>query len=333
MVYIIKRILLIIPTVFCISVLTFLLIHIIPGDPVLAILGEKATPENYQRLRKQLNLDKPLYEQYLMFMDGIFLKQEVKSYTPGGHNVIEEVKKKYPATIELSIVAILIAVFFGLTFGILAAIKKNSIFDWLLMTFSVFGVSIPIFFLGLLLLIIFSGILPSFGRLSLRYVDFESVTGLYALDSLLRLDFEVFIDVLKHMILPAFTLATVPMAVISRMTRTSMIEVLESDYIKTAKAKGLPMKKIVLKHALKNALIPIFTVIGVQFGYLLTGAVLTETIYSWDGIGKFLYQATMQRDIPTIQVCVIVISFSFAFVNLLVDVSYSFIDPRIKTGK
>lgn len=218
-------------------------------------------------------------------------------------------------------------------FGIISAVKRNTVLDWAFMTFSVSGVSVPIFFLGLLLLIIFSGVLPSFGRLGLRYVEFERITGFYLLDSLLRLDFEVFLDALKHLILPAFTLATVPMAVISRMTRTSMLEVLESDYIRTAKAKGLSMRRIILRHALKNAMIPIFTVIGVQFGYLLTGAVLTETIFSWDGIGKFLYQATMQRDIPAIQVCVIVISFSFAFVNLLVDISYSFIDPRVKTGQ
>lgn len=328
--YIIRRILVLIPTLLGVSIIVFLMLHLTPGDPAELLLGERSSPEALQAIRAHLGLDKPLYVQY-----GRFLKQLMKGdlgetiWTR--QQVWIEVKQRFPATIELSIMALMISCLAGMTLGIISATKQYSIFDYVSMLGALAGVSMPIFWLGLVFMLIFAlnlGWLPMSGRLSVG-VELEPITNLYILDAIITRNWPALRDAVWHIIMPAVTLSTIPTAIVARMTRSAMLEVLRQDYIKTAKAKGLSQFVVIFKHALRNALIPVVTTIGLQFGVLLGGAILTETIFAWPGVGKWMYDAVMQRDYMVIRSGTLFIATIFVLINLCVDVLYAIINPRI----
>lgn len=329
--YLARRLIESIPVIIGVSVLVFMLLHLIPGDPATTILGERATPENVAALRERLGLTKPLYEQYFIWA-GNMLQGDLGYTVRGNIPVADEITSRFPATVELSLAALLIAVIAGVPIGILSAIKRNSIIDTLSMFGALFGVSIPIFVLGLLLIFLL-GVelqwLPFVGRLD-SSVRIERVTGLHLVDALISGNLSGFKNALEHLILPAITLATIPLAIIARITRSAMLEVLNQDYIRTARAKGLRGRSVIMNHAFRNAMLPVVTIIGLQLGRLLSGAVLTETIYSWPGVGKWLFDSIIARDYPIVQSMTLVIALIFIAVNLIVDLLYALIDPRIR---
>jgi len=331
--YVLRRLLGLVPVLFGISLLVFLFLKLIPGDPAQAILGERGSPEQLQALREKLGLNRPLHVQYLTFLRNVLtgdLGVSAVSTIP----VAEELKRRWPATFELALSATLVAVALGIPLGILAAVRKNSLLDTLSMSLSLLGVSIPVFWLGLLLVYLFAvnlHWLPTGGRLSTDLaLDFRPITGFLVLDGLLSLKPQVVLDALRHLLLPALTLGTIPLAILTRITRGAMLEVLSQDYVRTARAKGLSERQVILKHALKNALLPVVTIVGLQFGTLLGGAILTETIFSWPGIGSYIYEGILNRDYPVVQAGVLVVATAFVLVNLLVDLSYALLDPRIQ---
>lgn len=329
--YTIRRLLMLIPVLIGMSILVFSIVHLIPGDPAQAILGVKASPETLENMREELGLNDSLAVQYKDYMVGLVqgdLGTSIKTHVP----ISEELKPYFAATLELTVAAMLFAIIIGVNAGIIAAWKHNSWFDYIAMIIALIGVSMPVFWLGLMEQWIFAqelGWLPSMGRVDVLN-PVESITNLYVLDSILTGNFSGLKDVFKHLILPSIALGTIPMATIARMTRSSMLEVMQSDYIRTAKAKGVKQFVLVYKHAWKNALIPVLTIIGLQVGLLLGGAVLTETIFSWPGVGKYVYDAILSRDYPVIQSGILVIATIFVFVNLIVDLLYSVVDPRIR---
>ena len=328
--HIIRRILLLFPTLLGISIIIFLMMHITPGDPAELLLGERATQPALEALREHLGLNEPLYVQYGMFLKRL-MKGDLGETIWTRQKVWIEVKQRFPATIELSVAAMLISSVLGVILGIISATKQYSLFDYLSMLGALVGVSMPIFWLGLVLMLIFSlnlGWFPMSGRLSVG-IDLDPITNFYILDALLTKNWPAFKDALWHLTLPAFTLSTIPMAIVARMTRSSMLEVLRQDYIKTARAKGLSPGIVVMKHALRNALIPVITVIGLMFGILMAGAILTETIFAWPGVGKWLYDAVLQRDYMVIQGGTLFVAAIFVIINLVVDILYAVINPKI----
>lgn len=329
--YLARRIIESIPVVIGVSILVFMLLHLIPGDPATAMLGERATPENVDALRERLGLNKPLYEQYLLWV-GRMLRGDLGNTVRGNIPVADEIGARFPATIELSLAALFVATAVGVPLGIISGIKRNSIIDTLTMFGALFGVSIPVFVLGLLLIFLFGvdwGLLPFVGRLT-SGVEIERRTGLHLVDALLSGNMSAFTDALEHLILPTITLATVSLAIIARITRSAMLEVLNQDYIRTARAKGLKGRQVIMSHAFRNALLPIVTIIGLSLGRLLSGAVLTETIFSWPGVGKWLFDSIVARDYPIVQSMTLIIALVFIVVNLAVDLLYAVIDPRIR---
>ncbi len=329
--YLARRLIESIPVIVGVSVLVFMLLHLIPGDPATTILGERATQENVDALRERLGLNRPLYEQYFIWV-GNMLQGDLGYTVRGNIPVADEISSRFPATIELAVSALIIAVIAGVPIGILSAIKRNSIIDTASMFGALFGVSIPIFVLGLLLIFLI-GVelewLPFVGRLDSN-VRIERVTGLHLVDALISGNLSGFKSALEHLILPAITLATIPLAIIARITRSAMLEVLNQDYIRTARAKGLRGRSVIMHHAFRNAMLPVVTIIGLQLGRLLSGAVLTETIYSWPGVGKWLFDSIIARDYPIVQSMTLVIALIFIVVNLIVDLLYALIDPRIR---
>jgi len=329
--YIFKRLLMLLPVLLGISIVVFLVIHLIPGDPVTVMLGEKSSPERAELLRKELGLYDPLYVQYFRFLQRALMGDLGKSIR-SNDSVLAEIMARFPATVELTFTSLLLATVVGVILGIIAAVRQYSLWDNLGMIIAIFGVSIPVFWLGLMLIILFSvelKWLPATGRLSVGAV-LSRLTGLNVLDSLLTLNLKALADALKHLVMPSIALGTIQMAVIARMTRSSMLEVVRQDYIRTARAKGLSERVVIYKHALKNALIPVITVIGLTVGRLLGGAVLTETIFAWPGIGKLAVDSINSRDYPLVQGVVLLIATGFVFVNLIVDIFYAFLDPRIR---
>lgn len=331
--YIFSRILETLPVIFGVSVLVFMLIHFIPGDPAVAMLGERATPETIERLREQLGLNRPLPEQYMTWV-GNLLRGNLGNTMRGNISVADEIRGRFPATIELSLAAIVLATTIGIPIGILSAVRRNSILDTLTMFLALLGVSIPIFVLGLLL-IFFVGVelnaLPFVGRIS-SGIAYERITGLLIFDTFITGNWAALQNALSHLVLPAVTLMTVPLAIIARITRSAMLEVLNQDYVRTARAKGLSERSLIINHALRNALLPVVTVIGLQLGTLLSGAVLTETIFSWPGIGKWLFDSIVARDYPIVQAVTLLIAFIYVFANLAVDLLYTLIDPRVRSS-
>lgn len=329
--YIGRRIFQLIPVLLGMTFIVFLIIRAIPGDPAQVILGQQASEEAIKALRTTLGLDNPWYIQYFEYLKGLLtgdLGESLRTRTP----VSEEVWPYLAATIELSVFAIIIAVVIGINAGIISAWFQNSWFDYLAMIIALIGVSMPIFWLGLMNQWIFSielGVLPTTGRENVRD-PVDVITNFYLIDTLIQGNFAQLSVVFKHLILPGTALATIPMAIIARMTRSSMLEVMRSDYVRTARSKGLKMFWVVYKHALKNAIIPVLTIIGLQMGLLLGGAILTETIFGWPGIGRYIYEAIGFRDYPVIQSGILIVAFIFVMINLLVDLLYGLIDPRIK---
>ncbi|WP_226526505.1 ABC transporter permease [Metabacillus niabensis] len=329
--YTVRRLFSLIPVLFGMTLVVFAIIRAIPGDPAQVILGQKATKEAIATLTKELGLDKPWYIQYVDYLQALFTGDLGTSLRTRGP-INEEIWPYLAATIELTLVAMIIAIFIGVNAGIISAWFSNSWFDYLAMILALIGVSMPIFWLGLMEQWVFSielGWLPSTGREDVRN-PVEAITNIYMIDTILQGRADQFVQVIQHLILPSLALATIPMAIIARMTRSTMLEVMKSDYIRTAKAKGLNMFWVVYKHALKNAIIPVLTVIGLQTGLLLGGAILTETIFGWPGIGRYLYDAISYRDYPVIQSGILMIAAIFVFINLVVDLLYAVIDPRIK---
>ena len=331
--YIAKRLLNLIPVLLGITLLVFAFLHLIPGDPAVTMLGDRATPDRVAALRERLGLNQPLPLQYLTFLWNL-VRLDFGTSIISGVPIAQEIRVRWPATFELSLAAMSIASIVGIPAGVLAAVRKNSAVDNLTMSGSLLGVSMPVYWLGLLLIYLFAvnmSWLPPSGRLSIDVgFSFKPITGFYVLDALLQLDFKALKDVLAHLILPAVTLGTIPLAIVARITRSAMLEVLSQDYIRTARAKGLLERWVIFKHALKNALLPVVTIVGLQFGTLLGGAILTETIFSWPGIGSWIYEGILNRDYPVVQGGVVFVAVTFVLINLLVDLSYAFLDPRIQ---
>lgn len=325
----------VIPTFIGVSILTFSLIHLIPGDPVTVMGGERGFSDDQRaEIEAMLGLDKPLWQQYFVYAGNI-LRGDLGTSFVTREPVMDEFMTLFPATIELSLFAAIFAIMVGLPLGIFAAVKRGSIFDHTVMTVSLAGYSMPIFWWGLLLILLMSiqlDLTPVAGRIDVIYwVD--EVTGFMIIDAWLSGEEGAVRSALSHLILPSVVLGTIPMAVIARMTRSSMLEVLGEDYIRTARAKGLSKMRVVLKHGLRNALIPVVTVIGLQVGTLLSGAILTETIFAWPGIGKWLIEAIGRRDYPVVQGGLLMIATIIIIVNLLVDLMYGLINPRVRHAK
>lgn len=333
--YIIKRILQTIPVLIGVSIIVFVILRVFAPDPAPIVLGDHASAEATAQWREAYGLNEPVVMQYLHYMQGVLTGDFGNSYFTKTA-VSKEIFSRFPATIELAVGAILFASFFGILFGTIAAIKKGTWIDNISMLFSLVGVAMPVFWLGLIMIIFFSGFLgwfPSTGRISSPLLRPDNITGLYLLDSLLRGNFVAFKDALWHLILPAVVLGMYSMAIIARMTRSSLLEVLNQDYIRTARAKGLNNKQVVLRHCLRNGLIPVITVIGLQFGTMLGGALLTESVFSWPGIGAYTVSCILKSDFPVVQGVVLLVATVFVILNLLVDIVYALVDPRIKYGK
>lgn len=329
--YVGRRLLQLIPVLLGMTVIVFFIIRAIPGDPAQVILGQQATEAAVKALRESLGLDNPWYVQYFHYL-GDLLRGDLGTSMRTKTAISEEIWPYLAATIELSFFAMLLAIIIGVNAGIISAWFQNSWFDYTATVLALIGVSMPIFWLGLMLQWGFAinlDWLPTSGREDARN-PITPITHLYLIDTLIQGRFDQFIVVLKHLIMPAFALATIPMAIIARMTRSSMLEVMRSDFIRTAKAKGQVTFIVVYKHALKNAIIPVLTVIGLQTGLLLGGAILTETIFSWPGVGRYIYDAIGFRDYPVIQAGILIIAFLFIMINLIVDILYSLVDKRIK---
>ena len=327
-----KRLFLMVIVLFGILVLVFFIAKVIPADPVGALLGGNAPPELVDELKHKLGLDKPLIIQFIDYIKGA-LRGDFGISLKTNRPVIEDIKEYFPATMELAIFAIIIAVGIGIPLGIFSAVKRNSFVDHFSRIFSILGVSMPVFWTGLLLLLLFYyklGLLPGSGRLELFIIPPEPKTGLIILDALLEGNWEAFWDGLKHIILPAFVLGYASSASIARMTRASVLDVLRQDFIRTAKAKGLPKRLVIYKHALKNALIPVVTLIGLRFGSLLEGAVLTETIFGWPGLGRYIVNALLVLDYPAIMGGTVFIALIYSLANLVVDITYAVLDPRMR---
>ncbi|MBC7483462.1 MAG: ABC transporter permease subunit [Rhizobacter sp.] len=330
--FVLKRLGLVLPTFIGITLLVFSLIRLLPGDPVEALSGERGmTEERYQRLLHEFGLDRPLPVQYAEYVWKA-LHGDLGLSTVTHESVFREFIVRFPATIELAACAMLLALLIGLPAGIVAADKRNTVWDYSVMGASLTGFSMPIFWWGLMLIFTFSvglGWTPVSGRIAIQF-DIPPVTGFMLIDSLLSSDKGAFKSAVSHLILPSIALGTIPLAVIARMTRSSMLEVLREDYVRTARAKGASTFRVVGIHALRNALIPVVTTIGLQVGTLLAGAILTETIFSWPGIGKWLVEAIGRRDYPAVQGGLLMSASVIIGVNLIVDLLYGVINPRIR---
>ena len=321
-----------VPTFIGVTIVAFAFIRLLPGDPILLMEGERGiSAERYAELKAQMGFDRSLVAQYFDFLKGLLhgdLGNSLVTHSP----VMDEFMSRFPATLELSLFALAFAVIIGLPAGVLAAVKRGKTLDHTIMGISLTGYSMPIFWWGLLLIMLFSSTLgwtPVSGRISFLYF-IEPVTGFMTIDSLIAGDWGAFLSSLHYLILPSIVLGTIPLAVIARQTRSSMLEVLGEDYVRTARAKGLSNFRVIMVHTLRNALISVVTVIGLQVGLLLAGAILTETIFSWPGIGKWMIDAISRRDYPSVQGGLVLIAFIVMIVNLLVDLAYGVINPRIR---
>jgi dipeptide transport system permease protein len=330
--YILYKLALIVPTVFGISLAAFSFVRLLPGDPILALAGQRSiSPERYAELREKFGYNRPIWQQYFEYLGNV-LQGDFGISVATKRPVMGEFLTLFPATLELSLVAMTLAIAIGVPAGIFAAVKRGSWFDQATMGVALTGYSMPIFWWGLLLIILFSGVLgwtPVSGRIGLQHF-FKPVTGFMLIDSLISGKSGAFTSALRHLILPSIVLATIPLAVIARQTRSAMLEVLSEDYVRTAYAKGLSPRRVVGLHAFRNALIPVVTTIGLQIGTLLGGAILTETIFSWPGIGKWMIDSIGKRDYVVVQSGLLLIALIVMAVNLAVDVLYAVINPRIR---
>ncbi len=329
--YIARRFLLLIPTLLGILLLIFVVAYVIPADPARAWAGPKARPEQVELLRKRYHLDDPLYMQIYYYLRNL-LRGDLGISATTKRPVLEDLKHFFPATFELAIVAFIISIALGVPLGILSAVKRNSFVDHFSRVIALLGVSTPLFWLGLLAQFVFYfklGWLPAGGRCE---VDLQRITGFVLLDSLITHNMPAFLDALKRLVLPSLTLAFYSMGYLVRITRGSMLEALQSEYVVTARAKGLPRRVVIYRHALKNALIPPLTVMGIRLGWLLSGTVLLETIFAWPGMGRYAAGSIVQVDLPAVVGYTLVSALVMVFSNFLVDIFYSVIDPRIRLG-
>ncbi len=329
--FVVRRLLLLIPILLGLSILVFLWIRALPGTPATALLGERATSEAVAAIREQYGLNDPIHEQYFKYLKSLVSLDFGDSIT-SRQPVLEEFKQRFPATIELAIAAMLFSVCVGIPLGFLAAKRHGGTLDHLSLVVSLLGISVPIFFLAIILKYIFAvqlGWLPTVGRISVL-ITIEHPTNFYVLDAILAGNWEAFVDTIKHLILPAVALGSIPLAIIARITRASVLDVQNEDYVRTARAKGVAPGAVDRRHVLRNALLPITTIIGLQTGLLLSGAVLTESVFAWPGIGTWLLEAIEARNYPVIQGGILFIALVFVLVNLIVDISYGFLNPRIR---
>jgi peptide/nickel transport system permease protein len=332
--FVVRRLLLLVPILLGLSVLVFAWIRALPGDPAEALLGERATPASVERLKHQYGLDRPIYVQYAKYLDQT-------AHLDFGHSiasrrtVTEEIRTRFPATVELALAAMVFSVFLGIPLGFFAAKYHGGVFDHVSLVASLIGISIPIFFLGLVLKYVFAvrlGWLPSVGRIDVER-EVHHPTHFYVLDAIVTGDWRTLVDVLRHLLLPAIALGTIPLAIVARITRAAVLDVQNEDYVRTARAKGLPPLIVDRRHVLRNAMLPVSTVIGLQTGLLLSGAILTETVFAWPGIGRWLAEAIFNRDYPVLQAGILFVAVIFVLVNLVVDLSYAVINPRIRLSR
>lgn len=317
---------------FGVITITFFISHVIPADPVGAIMGPHAPQELIEKTRAKWGLDKPLYEQYSVYVWRLFHGDfgiSIRTYRP----VIKDLIQFFPATLELATAAALMGIIFGVLLGIISAVKSNRLVDHIVRIFSTMGLSMPVFWLGLLMLLLFYyllGWLPGPGQLDFHLVRPPRVTGLVTIDSLIAGTPSTFINAIKHLIMPAFILGWFSTAAIARITRSSMLEALREDYVTTARMKGLRETTVIMKHALKNAMLPVITIIGIMYGGLLEGSVLTETIFAWPGLGRYVTSATLAVDFPAVIGATFFIAMTYSLANLIVDLTYAFLNPKIK---
>jgi peptide/nickel transport system permease protein len=326
-----RRLLQLIPILFGLSLLVFVWVRSLPGGPAEALLGERATAERVAEVRKLYGLDRPIWVQYGSYMKTV-VKGDFGQSISSRRDVTTEIRERFPATIELSFAAMLFAIGLGIPLGFLSAKRYQSWVDQSSLVGSLIGISIPVFFLALLLKFVFAvklHWLPTVGRIDVTR-DVSHPTGFYLLDAILTLDFATFVDVLRHLVLPAIALGTIPLAIVTRITRASVLEVVNEDYVRTARAKGLTPRTVDRRHVLKNAMLPVTTVIGLQLGLLLSGAILTETVFAWGGMGSWMADAIFNRDYPVLQGGILFLAVVFVVVNLLVDLAYAYLDPRIR---
>jgi peptide/nickel transport system permease protein len=330
--YVVRRLLLLVPILIGVSLLIFFWIRALPGSPAESLLGERATPALVQSYRKKYGLDKPLWQQYVTYVKTTAIDRDLGVSVASHRTVWSEIRLRFPATIELAIAAMIFAIVFGIPLGFFAAKRYGHFFDQLTLVGSLIGISIPIFFLAIILKYLFAvrwQVLPSVGRIDVT-LNVKHPTNFYVLDAIITGDWSTLWDVLKHLVLPAIALGSIPLAVITRITRASVLDVQNEDYVRTARAKGLAPHTVDQRHILRNALLPVSTIIGLQTGLLLSGAVLTETVFAFPGMGSWLRDAIFNRDYPVLQGGILFLALVFVFVNLIVDISYAIINPRIR---
>jgi peptide/nickel transport system permease protein len=329
--YILRRLLLTIPVLIGLSIVLFAFIHLLPGDPAAAILGQHATPDRVAAMREYLHLDDPIWQQYLVYV-GNLLHGDFGTSVINNQPIIHEFLTRFPATIELTLAAMLYAVGVGIPLGRFAARHAQSWSDGAVTIVSLLGISIPVFVLGLTLQYIFAvqlKVLPASGRLDFS-LRFDSTTNLLLVDALVARRLDVFVDAARHLVLPAIALGSIPLAIITRITRASVLDVSNEDYVRTARAKGLTEGRVDSRHIMRNAWLPVVTVIGLQVGGLLAGAVITETVFAWGGVGRYVVDAINNRDYMVVQNVILIFAFVFLIVNLIVDIGYAFLNPRIR---
>lgn len=330
-----RRVLLLIPVLFVVTLITFFLSHVVPGDPARLVAGINAPQEQVERLRHELGLDQSIVQQYRSYM-GDLAHGDLGEALSNGESVADNLEQAFPATLELALVALAISILAGVPLGVVAAARRGRAADHLSRLIAILGVALPVFVIGIVLLLIFYyklGLFPSGGRVSTDVVaahPLKQVTGLITVDALLAGNFPVFLDALWHLALPAFALSLATVARVVRTTRTSMVEVLREPYIATARAKGVPERQVIWRHALRNALIPVATIVGISFGYLLGGALLVEQIFDWPGLGSYALNSIRQLDYNSIQGITLIATLAFVLVNLAVDLLYARLDPRIR---
>jgi peptide/nickel transport system permease protein len=330
--YIVRRLLLLIPILVGVSLLIFFWIRALPGSPAEALLGERATPALVQSYREKYGLNKPLWQQYATYVKTTAIDRDLGVSVASHREVWSEIRQKFPATTELAVAAMIFAVVLGIPLGFAAAKRHGKLFDQLTLVGSLLGISIPIFFLAIILKYLFAvrwHLLPSVGRIDVT-ADVKHPTNFYVLDAIITRDWGTLWDVSKHLVLPAIALGSIPLAVITRITRAAVLDVQNEDFVRTARAKGLAPLTVDRRHILRNALLPVSTIIGLQTGLLLSGAVLTETVFAFPGMGSWLRDAIFNRDYPVLQGGILFLALVFVFVNLLVDISYAIINPRIR---
>jgi peptide/nickel transport system permease protein len=331
--YIVRRLLLLVPILLGLSLLLFFWVRALPGSPAEALLGERATPELVAQYREQYGLDEPVWRQYLTYLKTTVVERDLSVSVATHRDVTEEIRQRFPATVELALAALLFAVVVGIPLGFVAAKHYGGILDHASLVVTLIGISVPVFVLAILLKYVFAvrlGWLPSVGRIDLLIFDAKHPTGFYVLDAVITRDWSTLWDVSKHLVLPAIALGSIPLAIIARITRASVLDVQNEDYVRTARAKGMSPRVVDRRHVMRNALLPVTTVIGLQMGLLLSGAILTETVFAYPGMGSWLRDAIFNRDYAVLQGGILFLATVFVLVNLVIDIVYAFLNPRIR---